>query len=893
MITYDSVVVQTPYSIQKIIGLDITIMPGEHAKAIIKGIVDDSFQIQSTTGAVWQDELTIYDKLGEEQVIVFKGLITTVRNTHVNGVYYVEIESLSGSIQLDIKKRKRSFQDTSMTYDALLKNIMQEYPGADISCNIGEGLPIGEPIIQYEETDWELINRLASHFQEFVTSDVQYAKPKLYFGTPPGKEQKISEDVSNTAGKDFVSYHRAGGAEAGLHNTDFFYYEIMSDQHYKIGDIVEFRDKELVISQKRVWLEEVQLAYSYRLSRQKGIHRRTIHNDRLSGVSLEGEVLEVKGEQVKLHLSMDKEQSKGNAHWFTFAPPTGNAMYCMPQVGTSATLYFPEADGKGAIVTGCVRKNGGECEKSGDPNIRYFGTEHGSEAKLSPTGIDIVSGSKEPLKLTLEDENGITLTSHKKLLLQADSEIIIQSQKRVVIQAESQIMVVKAGQTSGIAIENEYHILGNQVIAEGSDRTSYPPYADEPQIGTPPPPPEPEPKPPFSWKKLAKNVLGAVAVVAVVVAVAVVVVASMGAGAVVIGAVAAGAAIAGTAAVVSQAASDIARGEVSDFGAYGWAALRESTIGAISGAVFGPFGAGAVLGAKMTFGAVTNAFESVIRQTMEGEGFSLKTILGDATIGAITAGILDSRIVKGIGGAVVNKLSSVAPWIQKGIGSVASKFSKKVDDLAQFGNKIGQKYMKEARELLDDVATSIKQAGNKLGGPIPVPAGASTNLPNSNVWNSTVPPHSSAQQQKFWSEMDQGQKELAERLSKNADEVGEATKKEVSEFNFGKYLKGKIGDPPTDMIDPHAHHILFKEGLGKSQKELVKEGQEILREYGIDPIFGIENLVWAPNRVKGQHGIDALKNVVDKIKAVKEAGGDLDDMVEMLEKLGDIARRRK
>lgn len=44
------------------------------------------------------------------------------------------------------------------------------------------------------------------------------------------------------------------------------------------------------------------------------------------------------------------------------------------------------------------------------------------------------------------------------------------------------------------------------------------------------------------------------------------------------GAIITTAAIAGTAAVVSQAASDIARGEVSDFGACGWAALRESTI---------------------------------------------------------------------------------------------------------------------------------------------------------------------------------------------------------------------------------------------------------------------------------------------------------------------------
>ncbi|WP_240321574.1 hypothetical protein [Paenibacillus sp. O199] len=81
--------------------------------------------------------------------------------------------------------------------------------------------------------------------------------------------------------------------------------------------------------------------------------------------------------------------------------------------------------------------------------------------------------------------------------------------------------------------------------------------------------------------------------------------------------------------------------------------------------------------------------------------------------------------------------------------------------------------------------------------------------------------------------------------------------------------------------------------MGKTQKELVKEGHEILIEYGIDPIMGLENLVWAPNRVKGQHGIEALRYVVDKLKEVKEAGGDREDMVEMLRILGDIAKRRR
>ncbi len=119
----------------------------------------------------------------------------------------------------------------------------------------------------------------------------------------------------------------------------------------------------------------------------------------------------------------------------------------------------------------------------------------------------------------------------------------------------------------------------------------------------------------------------------------------------------------------------------------------------------------------------------------------------------------------------------------------------------------------------------------------------------------------------------------------------------VSKVDFGKHLKDLIGDPPEKMVDPHAHHILFKEGHGSAQKALVKEGQELLRRYNIDPIMGKENLIWAPNRVKGQHGIETLKNVVDNLKSIEDMGGSSErirkNLVKKLKELGDLAARRR
>ena len=110
---------------------------------------------------------------------------------------------------------------------------------------------------------------------------------------------------------------------------------------------------------------------------------------------------------------------------------------------------------------------------------------------------------------------------------------------------------------------------------------------------------------------------------------------------------------------------------------------------------------------------------------------------------------------------------------------------------------------------------------------------------------------------------------------------------------FGKYLSKMVGEPPANMCNPHAHHILFKVGNGVKQKELVKQGQEILRKYGIDPIGGKEILCWAPNAIKGQHDIEALEMIVDTLKKLDEIDADYEDIVAALNRFGTISSKRK
>ncbi|WP_052736721.1 contractile injection system protein, VgrG/Pvc8 family [Paenibacillus algorifonticola] len=848
MIGYDRLRVEGPCKLKHITDVAMNWKPGEHGTLRISGIVEEELRTNATLEAVWQDKIALYDEEEGTKKPLFKGVVSSVQTVHRNGVYTVEIEAVSGSIYSDLKKRKRSFQDTSQTYGAILTTVLRAYSGGDILLQQGEKEKPSEPVIQYEETDWELTKRLASQFQSVVVCDILEETPKLFIGMPEGKEHKLPDGASYTVSKDLAAFQKAGGEAAGLHDTDFFGYEIQSKTFYRLGDRFKIRGYiELIVSSMTARLEKGQLIYNYRLSREAGIRELPMMNRRLSGLTLQGEILAVKGEQVQVHLAIDDKQDKGTAHWYRYAPETGSAMYSMPQVGTKANLYLADAGGQEAIVTGGVRTNGASAEKTADPNNRYFGTEHGSEMKLSPTGVEFTGGSKEPLFLKLDDAVGIILSSPRKLTLTAKEEISLFTPKRVVIGAQALLVAKKTSAPSGITLEGEYNLMGAQIRTEGKDRTSYASYDDAPVEGEPPPPPPPPEKPPFSWGKLARNVLAGLAVVAVVAVAAAFTVATLGAGAVVVGAVLAGAAIAGTAAVVSQAVSDIARGEVSDMGTYVSTAFRETVIGAISGAVFGPFGPMANLGGRMAFGAVQNGFESVIRQTMEGKGFSIATMAMDMGIGGLTGGIMDSRLTKAIGSKIAN--AKIVKSLGNAFGDSLNKMTGWVGNAA---DAVKAKLIRDALDIKDAATTGLKKLqdtftlNNMNGGLIPVGAGG----PKGNYWFNHSPdpqiPSPSQHHKDFFKESEAGQKELAERMKNEANDinVNEDTVNEV----YGPYYdeaKKLYESNPDWYPNPDESRIVKGNELKEARAEyeaMVRRGQLEKGHHVQGLAFGGENV---------------------------------------------------
>ncbi|MCY6354740.1 hypothetical protein [Clostridium sp. ZS2-4] len=144
------------------------------------------------------------------------------------------------------------------------------------------------------------------------------------------------------------------------------------------------------------------------------------------------------------------------------------------------------------------------------------------------------------------------------------------------------------------------------------------------------------------------------------------------------------------------------------------AGRRESFVGAFSGAIFGPFGVGEALGGKMLLGGITNGFESILRQKLEGKGINFKTVLTDFGIGAGTAAAFHGaeKLIKKAAPFVKKAFNKISAEISENIriAKIALNNMKKGPKPAVLGSNLGNGY-----EALGRLKKEFEKVKNGIG----------------------------------------------------------------------------------------------------------------------------------------------------------------------------------
>lgn len=332
-------------------------------------------------GMIPFDKKEEYEKLGREETwvqvnavteegtcILFYGVTTEMRLEVANGTCRMELVLRSGSSLMDKARRVRSFQSKKLTYADLLETCGQGTMKAVKIMTEAKGKETGQFLMQYMETDWEFIKRLAAMNGTVVVADCSTKGKKYYFGLPDKKAVALEDTVEYKTQCDMEEYRqkKARGMEITPADTTSYLWE--SREIYELGDWGMFGGQKLVIWKIETRMKGSMLYHIYDMRPMPGLPEPAWHNPYISGVTLFGRVRDVSGEKVQIEISGDENKENAGACWFTYATvyssADGTGWYCMPEIGDQVRLHFPTEKETEAYVASAYHEEKAEFRKN-------------------------------------------------------------------------------------------------------------------------------------------------------------------------------------------------------------------------------------------------------------------------------------------------------------------------------------------------------------------------------------------------------------------------------------------------------------------------------------------------------------------------------------------------
>lgn len=461
-ITYENITI-TPYKIQHLEQLTITHQLGEHSHMLLTAMLEQQVAEDLVMGSGIEESISVYAN-NLPQPLVFCGIVADVKIHHEGGVYYLSIEAFSSTILMDVQKRTRSFQDKTAKYRDIFSILMGDYAGGAFIDTATNNNQTGKFLMQYEETDWQFLKRLASHFKASIIPHAQSAQPKCFIGLPDKAMVGRLDSYEYTVVKNNLRYQKSKYNGTKLMQQDANSYTIQTADLLKLGDLVQYQELSLYINQVRTEISAAVVENHYQLSTANGCSQMTQYHERITGLALEGRVLQTATDQIKLHLTIDPSQDVGTAHYFTYSTlyTAGNntGFYCMPEKNDVIFVYFPtDKEWEGFALQG-IRKQSHPDNKLSDPEIKYLRTKYGKELKFSPDEILITSTDDESF-IRLNDHTGIEVYCTNPIKIKTSNNLQVESGKNIEMVAREQIHLTC--KSSEITMDGSVSIVGYEV----------------------------------------------------------------------------------------------------------------------------------------------------------------------------------------------------------------------------------------------------------------------------------------------------------------------------------------------------------------------------------------------------------------------------------------------
>lgn len=432
----------------------------QHAKLEIVCLIQKE-QIEKCVMLVERESIVT---VWEQNEVLFCGMVTKAHCKTKKDGTRLYLTLLNASYLLDQEKKSKSYQDVAMTYQQIASDKAK-------TIYEGEDKKIEQIIVQYQETDWEFLTRLSSKLNTGVYVDMRQRECVMYWGI--ADTQPVNQEVISTyfVEKDMDYYRNCEkNTEKNLTMLDSVVYEFESAELFRVGDAVMIGNQKVFVTEMRGEMEQAMWKGVYKAKSKNGIcYLPQIRLD-MPGTALEGTVIEVAEDKVKVHLAMDEVQDKASAYWFPFsameASADGSGWYYMPEIGDCVKVCIPSWEEKDAFAVSAVssyKGTAGEPDLMGDTQVMYMRNPSGKQIQLTPNQIKADAGKQNAI-FAMDQEGNISIHAKQMVSMSASEMIEIMAGDTIEI-VTSKTVNVKADMTGEIRMNEEGEIqhLGGHV----------------------------------------------------------------------------------------------------------------------------------------------------------------------------------------------------------------------------------------------------------------------------------------------------------------------------------------------------------------------------------------------------------------------------------------------
>ncbi len=468
ILTQGAIQIESAIPIASIHNFHMELQENAHAYVWLEGMVSEEEGEECLLRPMAGTRLTVK----ADNRLLFEGMLKEAQMKQDGMEYQVFMIGVSYTERLDYQKKCRTFQNTSMTYQEVMKQVLADVPDARLQFYEADRA-IGAPLYQMEETDWAFLKRLAGRLHTGIAASVYSAVPAVYVGIPNGgKREADSETVCEE-----IWYDRE------RRSTCMY---VRTGDNWEIGDRTDWQNREFTVTGKKCRLENGLLQFYYTLMERPFLKTDIYENPYMTGLFLSATVLDVREEQVRVKFDVDKEQPLEDAYWYPWEPDMGNLTYCMPEKGERVYVRIGDAAGYDARAVCGVRGNG-----AGHPEMvsshRYFTTKDRKRMYLTPDAIGFRDlKQKKILQAELKDDTGASLISPAHFTITAKENVGLKGD-HILFQAPQEISLVKkAVSPTVLNMCNGFDLIGaaDSVVMEGSGEDEFPFFSQEEQSKT-------------------------------------------------------------------------------------------------------------------------------------------------------------------------------------------------------------------------------------------------------------------------------------------------------------------------------------------------------------------------------------------------------------------------